>query len=167
MNGNLAFIACVERGRLEDQTILLCRSIRRFGGVYRDAPIYLFQPHPGMDVSERTLAVLCELGAVHISEPLNLDFSDEGTLNKIFVCAYAERVLDESTLVFLDSDTVLIGEPADLALPPGIDIAIRPAHSTRLNSRGPTDPIDAYWQRVFQDRALRDVPFVETELGRQ
>ena len=95
MNGNLAFIACVERGRLEDQTILLCRSIRRFGGVYRDAPIYLFQPRPGMDVSERTLAVLCELGAVHISEPLNLDFSDEGTLNKIFVCAYAERVLDE------------------------------------------------------------------------
>ena len=70
--------------------------------------------------------VLRELGAVPISEPLNRDFSDHGTLNKIFVCAHAERVLDEPTLVFLDSDTVVIGEPADLDLPPGIDIAIRP-----------------------------------------
>ncbi len=166
MNGKLAFIACVERGKLEDQTILLCRSIRRFGGAYRNAPIYVFQPRRQMDVSERTLALLRKLGAMRIAEPLNLDFSDEGTLNKIFVCAYAERVLDEPMLVFLDSDTVVIGEPGDLALPPGIDIAIRPAHSTRLNSQGPADPIDAYWQRVFQDRALREVPIVETELGR-
>jgi hypothetical protein len=167
VSSNLAFLACVERGKLEDQTILLCRSIRTFGGAYRDAPIYVFQPRPGTELSKNTLAVLRQLDVIHIPETLNLDFSEYGTLNKVFVCAYAERVLDEPTLVFLDSDTVVLAEPTDLDLPSGTDIAIRPADSTSLNSRGPVDPIDAYWQRVFHDRALDEVPFVDTELGRR
>jgi hypothetical protein len=162
---HLAFLACVERGKLEAQTILLCRSIRQFGGAYRDAPIYAFQPRRGRDAGERTLAALHELGVVHIPEVLNTDFSEIGTLNKVFVCAYAERILDEPTLVFLDSDTVVIAEPTDLDLPPETDIALRPAASARMNSRGPIDPIDAYWQRVFHDRPLSEVPFVDTELG--
>ena len=167
MSHHLAFLACVERGKLEAQTILLCRSIRRFGGAYRDAPIYAFQPRRGRDAGEPTLAALHGLGVVHVSEILNHDFPEYGTFNKVFVCAYAERVLDEPILVFLDSDTVVIAEPTDLDLPPETDLAIRPADSTRLNSRGPIDPIDAYWQRVFHDRALSDVPFVDTELGRR
>jgi hypothetical protein len=167
MSGKLAFLGCVERGKLEDQTILLCRSIRQFGGAYRDAPIYTFQPRHGTEVGEPTLAVLGELGVVHISEVLNTAFADYGTLNKIFVCAYAERVLPETVLVFLDSDTVVTGEPAGLDLPPDVEIAIRPADSTHLNSRGPGDPLEAYWQRVFYDRGMDEVPFVETELGRR
>ena len=34
LSNTLAFLVCVESGKLEDQTILLCRSIRRFGGAY-------------------------------------------------------------------------------------------------------------------------------------
>jgi hypothetical protein len=167
VSSNLAFLACVEPGKLEHQTILLCRSIRTFGGLYRDAPIYVFQPRTGADLSDGTLDVLRQLEVTHIREALNTDFADHGTLNKVFVCAYAERALNEPNLVFLDSDTVVIAEPKELDLPVGTDIAVRPADSTSLNSRGPADFIDAYWQRVFKDRALPRVPFVETELGRR
>ncbi len=76
-------------------------------------------------------------------------------------------MLEEPTLVFLDSDTVLTGEPNDLDLPSGTDIALRPAQSDRLNSLGPGDPVDTFWQRVFDDRMMDDVPFVQNELGRR
>jgi hypothetical protein len=59
---------CVERGRLEAQTILLCQSIRRFCGAYRDAPIYAFQPRRGTQASAKTLAALEALGVIYISE---------------------------------------------------------------------------------------------------
>jgi hypothetical protein len=163
----LAFLACVERGRLEAQTILLCRSIRQFCGAHRDAPIYTFQPRRGRDVDQKTLAALDALGVVWITENLNDEFPDFGTLNKIFVCAYAERALDEPLLVFVDSDTVFIGEPIDLDLPEDTDVALRPGDAIRMNSQGTMDPIDSYWQRVFHDRDLSDVPFVVTELGRR
>jgi hypothetical protein len=164
---DLAFLACLERGKLEDQTVLLCRSIRKFGGAYSRAPIYLFQPRPGMEPSQRTLASLGGLGAVLIRKPLNLEYSDHGTLNKVFVCAYAERILDESILVFLDSDTVVVAEPTELDLPPSTDLALRPADSTHLNSRGLGDPIDMYWRRVLPGNTLEQVPFIITELGRR
>jgi hypothetical protein len=157
----------VERGKLEAQTILLCRSIRQFGGVYRDAPIYAFQPRRGREAGKSTLAALRALGVVISAVPLNADVSEKGTLNKIFVSSHAEGVLDEPRLVFMDSDTVVIAEPADLDLPPGVDVAVRPADSTRLNSVGPGDPMEAYWRRVFHDHPMDEVPFVSTELGRR
>jgi len=36
-----------------------------------------------------------------------------------------------------------------------------------MNSTGPADPLDAYWQRVYDLFKLSREPFVETELGRQ
>src|SRR5439155_21712611 len=54
----LAFLACVERGPLEEQTTLLCRSIRRYGGRFRAAPIYAFQPRAGHDIAPETRRTL-------------------------------------------------------------------------------------------------------------
>ena len=59
---SLAFVACIESGPLEDQTILLCRSIRRFAGRFRDAPIYTFQPRAGTAIARETLDVLNQWG---------------------------------------------------------------------------------------------------------
>ncbi len=119
-------------------------------------PIYAFQPRRGRDAGEQTLAALHELGVVHIPEVLNTTFPTIGTLNKVFVCAYAERILDEPTLVFLDSDTVVIAEPTDLDLPPETDIALRPADSARMNSRGPDRPHRCVLAaRVSRSPALR------------
>jgi hypothetical protein len=162
---SLAFVACVERGALESQAVLLCRSIRRFGGRFRQAPIHLFSPRRGREPRAATVARLAELGAVYHAEVLNAELPAYGTLNKVFVCAHAEEILREEILVFLDSDTVFTGEPLDLELPAGVDGAVRPAASDALNSSGPDDPRDGYWRQLYRFFGLRHEPFVETELG--
>lgn len=165
MTASLAFLLCVESGRLEAEAKLLCHSIRRYGGRLRDAAIHTFQPRHGRDIGEETLAALRACGAIHHTEVLNQELPDYGTLNKVFVCAWAEQVLGEEILVFLDSDTVITGEPLDLALPQGVDAAARPAESDTLNSTGPDDARDGYWRKVYQLFGLSHEPYVETEVG--
>lgn len=163
---SLAFIACVERGNLENQTKLLCRSIRRYAGRYCNAPIYTFQPRRGTEIDTETRNVLADLGVIHNTEPLNRDFHDYPHGNKIFVCARAEEVLNEDVLVFLDSDTFFTGPPAELDLPAEAVAAIRPADSV-LNSTGPGHTNEDYWTRVCNLSQLESMPFLETEVGRR
>ena len=51
---SLAFVTCIERGFLEEQSLLLYQSIRHFGGRYRDAPIYACCPRAGRGVAPAT-----------------------------------------------------------------------------------------------------------------
>jgi hypothetical protein len=164
---SVAFIACVERGTLEQQTLLLCRSLRRYGGCHANAPFYTFSPRRGVGPCRPTRLALGDLGVEHIDEELNCEYRDYGYGNKVFVSAWAEEHLREDVLVFLDSDTVITGEPSELDLPKDADAAVRPADSTFMNSTGPAHPMDAYWQSVYQLLKLRCEPFVETELGRR
>jgi hypothetical protein len=165
MASTLAFLLCVESGRLESEATLLCRSIRRYAGRFRDAAIHTFQPRRDGTLAAETLAELRACAAVHHAEVLNAELPAYGTLNKVFVCAHAEEILREEILVFLDSDTVFTGEPLDLELPAGLDGAVRPAASDALNSSGPDDPRDGYWRQLYRFFGLRREPFVETELG--
>lgn len=164
---SVAFIACVERGALEQQTLLLCRSLRRYGGRYASAPFYTFSPRRGRAPCRHTLDALATLGAEHNDEELNREHADYGYGNKLLVSAWAEENLREDVLVFIDSDTVITGEPSELDLPEGFDAAARPADSVFMNSTGPAHPMDAYWRKVYDLFRLGREPFVETELGRR
>ena len=57
---SLVFVACVEPGRLEAQTVLLCRSIRRFAGRHRDARIVAVQPRRGGELRPDTRSALAD-----------------------------------------------------------------------------------------------------------
>jgi hypothetical protein len=126
----LAFIACIEKGYLEGQALLLRRSIRKFAGRYSDAPIYTFQPRHGTEITQASLTELAELGVSHSSILLNSEHHANAYANKVFVSAYAEERLPEDILVFVDSDTVFVGEPVAFAFSCGIDAAVCPADST-------------------------------------
>jgi hypothetical protein len=186
MSASIAFVACVERGELEEKALLLCRSIRRFGGCYGGAPIFTFQPRIGTDISPQTVSRLADLGVHHITEPLNAHFAQYGIGNKIFAAARAEEIAGEDVLVFVDSDAIIVNEPAELALSDGIDAAVRPVdfHHTpqepdddddpfwrtrfrRVGSSGPGDPMDAYWLRMYELLGVSNEPFVETTCSGQ
>ena len=158
----LAFLACAERGRLEPQTLLLVRSIRRWGGRFRDAPVWTFQPRAGTEVSGATAAALRDLSVTHVTERLNERFPDYGIANKVFACAWAEEHVPADVLVFLDSDSVLLGEPAALDLPPGTDAAVRPVDRKHQGSTGPSDPHDAFWRAAYTATGVRGEPSVRT-----
>ena len=183
---SVAFLACIERGDLEQKALLLIRSIRRFAGRHANAPVYTFQPRRGTAVSRETLAQLEELGVTHVDEPLNRDFPHYAIANKIFASARAEQLASEEILIFLDSDSVIVNEPADLDLPQGFDAAVRPidihrhaaepdddadpfwlTRHRRAGSAGEGDPMDAYWLRMYDLLGIDSRPFVTTTCSRQ
>jgi hypothetical protein len=181
---SLAFVACVERGALEQKTRLLIRSIRRFGGIHRDAPIHTFAPRAGRDITSATRDLFDELGVTHHEERLNTDFDAYGVGNKIFAAARAEELASEDFLAFLDSDTVVVAEPEALALADGIDAAVRPVefhrwrepdaaneahwrtHHRRAGSAGEAESGDDYWLRMYELCGIANRPFVETTCDR-
>jgi hypothetical protein len=168
---NIAFIACIEPGRLESQTLLLCESLRAFGGSLAGAPIHTWQPRCGPALPAATLQALEGLGVAHHVEPLNSRFHDYPIGNKIFVSARAEEVLEAEVIVFVDSDTVFLNEPEALRLPAGVAVAARPVDHRNRGSSGPDDPNEPYWVRVHEVAGLPapapDGPYIETAVGRE
>ena len=44
----LTFVLCIENNAIRAQALLLCESIRQFGGPHRCAPILAVAPRPGL-----------------------------------------------------------------------------------------------------------------------
>jgi hypothetical protein len=157
-----AFILCIEPGRLESQAILLCRSIRKFAGSYRDNPIHAFSPREGFHVSEKTAKTLSDLNVEIHQITLNKDFPHYPIGNKIFTCAYAETHFNYDTIVFLDSDTIIINEPSAINLPKQFDVAVRPVDSVNRGSTGKGSRHEDYWLKMYSILDVNPGPMVRT-----
>ena len=174
----IAFVACVESGALEQKARLLVRSLRRFGGAHRDAPIHTFAPRAGLGISSATRELFADYGVAHHDEILNADFAGYGVGNKIFAAARAEEIATEEVLVFVDTDTVIVGEPRELELHGDVDVAVRPVefhrwreasddrHHRRVSSAGDGDRGDDYWLRMYELLGIEARPFLETSCDR-
>ena len=137
----IVFLLCVEANRLEAQAHLLCASIRRFGGRYRDAPIVAVSPRANLALSPESRASLERLGVTYVSEALNNTGSTYGTINRIVAGAWAEENLTRPYLVVLDTDMIFVGEPRFLRANAGV----RPVDTKGSATSGVDDPMDAYW----------------------
>jgi hypothetical protein len=157
----------VEAGRLEPQAVLLARSIRRFGGSLAGAPIYAVAPRAGQAPSAATARTLAELGVTLVAEPLNRDHADYGMANKFAAGRWAEEHATSAVLAFLDSDTIVVADPVDLRLAPGVDIALRPVDWKDKGSTGPGDEREPYWQRLYALSGIADGPWTESVVDRQ
>ncbi|MCZ6464913.1 MAG: hypothetical protein O7A09_11315 [Proteobacteria bacterium] len=168
---SIAFVACVEPGRLESEAVLLFRSIRRYAGRYRDARIASLQPRCEMPLAAETLAAFRELDVEHRALKLNTELPDYPVGNKVFASAWAEENLDEETLVFVDSDSLFTGEPTDLDLDSQRDsrwdAAVRPVNQKNAGSTGPDDRKDRYWLRLYELCGVSPGPFVDTAVSRE
>lgn len=156
----IAFLICVEANRLEPQARLLCESIRTFGGRYRQAPILAVSPRPHLALSPEARAQLEMLGVTYIAEPLNHTGSPYGTINRIVAGAWAETVSPRPYLVLLDTDTVIVNEPAFVRA----DVGVRPVDVKGSASGGSGDPLDLYWARLcaFAGIDISRLPMIST-----
>lgn len=156
MNRGIAFVAVIERGRLEHQVVLLAESIREFAGEYRDAPIWAVQPRPGPAPAPATLQRLLRLGVHFVRARLNQVWSDLGFANKPCAAAFVEGLVEGKvdTLVLLDSDSIVLGPPSDLRLEDGHALAVRPVDRVLLGS--PADQaLSPYWDRLYRECGVR------------
>jgi hypothetical protein len=162
----LAFVFCVEPGRLEAEACLLARSIRRFGGQLAGATLYAVQPRGVEPLQPQTLEAFASTGVVHRAAPLNGPYAQWPTTNKVFAVAEVEATADADFLVFLDTDSVVVNEPRELMLPEGVDLGVQPTVQQFRGSTGPDDANDPFWLDVYQTCGVPEPPYVLTMIDR-
>ena len=143
---DVGFVACIEGGVLEAQTLLLFNSIRRYAGRFRNCSLYALSPRAGHAISKDARQKLDELGAVYVDRILNTECPEYGSANRVAAAAFIEKTFPHDILAILDSDTLFLREPSELNLPPDIDVAVRPVDVKGMSTRGPSDSCDRYWQ---------------------
>jgi hypothetical protein len=164
---SVSFLVCVEAGKLEEQALLLVRSIRRFWGSLADAPIFAVSPRAAHQPSAATQIALAELDVRHIGGDMNTEFADYGMANKFAAGRWAEAHAETDVIVFVDSDTFFAQEPTAFRLPAGIDLALRPADKKDKGSTGPGDEREPYWEQLYQITGVTARPWVDSGVDRQ
>ncbi len=144
LENEVSFLICVEANRLAPQALLLCESLRTFGGRYRNAPILAISPRPHLALGRTVRSRLEALDVTYVAEPLNETASAYGSINRIVAGAWAERFSPSPYLVLLDTDMVVVGEPVFARAGAGV----RPVDLKGSASSGEGDPLDAYWARI-------------------
>ena len=161
-----SFVLCIENNAIRDQALLLCESIRRFGGRHCRSPILAFAPRPGLGVDAATRQALAGMDVEYVDEPLNTLCPEYGSANRVFAAAWAEAHTDTDFTVVLDSDTIFLDE---LALPLEADVAVRPVDSKGSATSGPGDPFEDYWNALagFSGMSLDQLPYLHTKIGNE
>jgi hypothetical protein len=79
---------------------------------------------------------------------------------KVFAAAKAEEAAEKlaKILVWMDEDTVVLQEPADLALSDGVDFGYRPVMHNRSGSLY-SQPPDPFWSRIFKTLSIKESSF--------
>lgn len=143
---DVGFVACIEGGVLETQALLLVESIRRYGGCFRDCPIYALSPRSGHSISESARYQLDRLRVSYSDVILNTECVEYGSANRVAAAAYIEKAHPHEVLVVLDSDTLFLREPDRILLAADVDVALRPVDVKGMCTTGPTDQFDRYWR---------------------
>jgi hypothetical protein len=160
------FILIAESGILEKQALLLCESIREFGGRYGNADIKVLQPRGAMRISDGGRLRFQSLNAEVVELSIASPCPEYGTSYRVLACAEYESSSKADSLVFMDSDTVVLAEP-ELELMEA-DVAARPVDIKGMCTSGEGDSNDSYWRALCQacgvDYDL--IPLVTTTVDR-
>jgi hypothetical protein len=62
----ITFVCCVESGLLENQTVRMIESLRRWGGQLRESPIFAVTPRMGLPLSRQTHRDFERLGVEYL-----------------------------------------------------------------------------------------------------
>ena len=166
---DVGFVACIERGELERQALLLFESIRSYAGCFRDCAIYALSPRAGYGISKNARRRLEELGVNYIDAVLNTECLEYGPANRVAAGAYIEEKHQHELLVILDSDTLFLREPNAILLRRDVDVAVRPEAFKGMGTDGPTDPFDGYWRDLCRCCGVdyEQIPWTESFADRQ
>ncbi len=150
------------------QANLLISSLRRFGGrLGENCAVWLF-------LTDMKLSKDFSDGRDITLFPLEIDpdFRHYPLVEKVFACAQAEEMTgtEDRSLVWLNLDCLIINPPVLFELDGHYDAAFRPVHIRNVGSLA-SEPLDVYWQTVYQMVGIDRVPytvesFVDTQIIR-
>jgi hypothetical protein len=169
---DLTFVLCVEPGPLEVQSIWLVESLRRWGGRFASCPVLAVNPRFGLDVSRQARQRYRELNVEYHHIKPRHKASWYNNLNKSTALAWAEAYARTGIIAWLDTDTLITGEPECLDLPDGVDFIAMPASTVHdIGSTGTGSEKEPYWKALCAAVGLdhEDFPWIpcqEKEGGR-
>ena len=163
------FVVCVESGPLELQTSWLVESLRRWGGRYADCSVLAITPRRGPALAGSTLEAFERAGVTwkRVTPAHEVDWY--GPINKPTALAAAEEMADTDQIAWLDSDTLVVGEPSELDLSPGEDFAAMPCstrHDIGSTGSGEHEP---FWSALCRTAGLplEDLPWIPCQAGEE
>ena len=109
---NTTGVCCIEFGRLEEQTVLMVRSLRKFGGSYANIPMIAVIGRQGAPLRSKTINELNQLdvrivvadGTANPAPWLNYG-------NKAAAVITAERLALTDYITWFDSDILVVSQP--------------------------------------------------------
>lgn len=156
MNGaELLFYTLVRSENSKEQVQLLIKSLRAFGGELARAPILIFEANPEIVPCEDLAGPGIELLPIEAPESVRAFYY----YDKVFAGASAEQFAANSirTLVWIAPDCLILQPPVLYQLDPESDAALRPVHIQNIGL-SPEEPLDAFWQGIYERIGLTDAP---------
>lgn len=136
----------------EINALMLAESIRAFGGKYSRNPVWFAVPGTGEDLPGSIQSRLLELDVRLVpfkveQQPGRLFFSDE-----LAGLAVMETAADGECdfLAWMDANTLVLNEPAEMLLPDGKVLGYRPVHHLLIGSRF-NAPVDDFWTLIYRN----------------
>jgi hypothetical protein len=157
-----ALVTYVLNPEQENKAEALVKSLRRFGGAYAGAPVYVVLGNPQSLPCARLRQAGVDLVATDADElgrgyPLAI---------KAFAAAQIERLVADrvETLAWFDPETLVLGPLQALDLGGGYDAALRPVFKVNNVGQPPGTPPDAFWKPIYDATGLNPatVPAVRT-----
>jgi hypothetical protein len=173
-NNSIIFVSTILPGEQgEFNSLLLVESIRKNGGKLASSPIWLFFPGNQSDFSAFVWNRLNELKIKLI--PINPDIIMPQVffMREVIALTWAEKLIEgqEETLVWMDSNTIVLNEPDQYILPVNKQLGYKPVHHLLLGSRY-EDPLDPFWSEIYNvckvkpSRVFPMRPMIEDNLMR-
>ena len=164
---DLTIVCCVEFGRLEDQTVLMVRSLRAFGGALADVPVLAVIGRSGAPLRKRTREEFERLGVQLVrAEASSNPAPWLNYANKIAAVTTADMLAGTGQVAWLDSDIFILRAPTGLLLNPGEDLAARCHFLPPAVLEGDEGQV-SYWTAICSLFGVdfADVPWVEGTEG--
>ena len=166
---SICFVACVESGPLEAQTVRFAESLRHFGGDAADSEILAVSPRFGPPLAASTRRRFRDLGVRHVRLRSHPRYAWYHYLNTPIALAAAEELTEASIICWVDSDVLIMSEPSRLRLDDNVDFVAGTIDNGIVGSTGPGSEHEADWLRLL---ALLDIdpetlPWVESQMDHQ
>ncbi|MDG3007526.1 hypothetical protein [Paludisphaera mucosa] len=140
-------VCCIERGRLEPETLLMLETLRKWGGPLGRSRVLAVMPRRDRRLRPETLKAL---------EGLEVEVHDASRYNKmrwfnwygkVAAALLAEREATTPVVTWLDSDALIFGPLVELGLPHGDDFAAR-RETLPPCVRDDSGPTVEFWRRA-------------------
>jgi hypothetical protein len=163
---SICFVACVESGPLEAQTVRMAESLRAFGGAMADSEILAITPRFGPPLARATRKRFEELGVRHERLASHPKYAWYHYLNTPIALAAAEKLTQADIICWADSDLLFMGEPRELLLGDDLDFIAGSIDDGVIGTTGPDSPFDADWRKLCEllDIDFESLPWVTTHM---